>query len=245
MFEEFDPKAQRRDGRRMGASLLVSSIAYLGIAGGVIAASAAARQAVKEEDLVQIEIAAPPEPKPPEPPPPTPPPQATPPSPRPKVQRKALAAPTEVPKEKPEEAHKPLTEAPADDGKDGFTDGVAGGTGTAAAPAPAPAPAAPSSAPVHMPENAKPPELIKSQSPSPPYPEEARKGGVQGLVVARVTISREGQVTKVEILKGPEIFHEVVKATLIKWRYEPARLPDGTPISVFRIVPLPFKLENM
>lgn len=243
MFEEFDPKAQRRDGRRMGASLLVSSIVYLGFAGGVIAASAAARQAVKEEELVQIEIAAPPEPKPPEPPP-TPPPAATPPSPRPKVQRKALAAPTEVPKDKPAEADKPLAEAPADDGKDGFTDGVAGGTGTAPAPVATPPPA-PSSAPVHMPENAKPPELIKGQSPSPPYPEEARKNGVSGVVFARVTISREGQVTKVEILKGPQIFHEVVKATLIKWRYEPARLPDGTPISVFRIVPLPFQLENM
>jgi hypothetical protein len=47
------------------------------------------------------------------------------------------------------------------------------------------------------------------------------------------------------VLRGPEIFHAPVKAALMTWRYEPARLPDGTAISVFRIVQLPFKLQNM
>ena len=230
----------------MGASLAISSLVYLGIAGGVVAASAAARQVVKEEDLMQVKFAQPPAPEPPPPAPePEPPPGTQPPptSARPKVQRKQLAPPKEVPNEKPAEADKPLADAPADEAKDGFTDGVAGGTGTAPAVRPAPTPAAPTG-PVHLPERATPP-VLKSGATSPAYPEAARKAGVQAVVVARVTIARDGKVTNVEVLKGPEVFHAAVKAALMSWQYEPARLPDGTPISVFRIVPLPFKLENM
>lgn len=247
MFEEFDPKERRKDKRRMGASLAISSVVYLGLAGGVVAASAAARQAVKEEELVQIEVAAPPEA---EPPPPEPPPlEAPPPSPRPKVQRKALELPKEIPQEKPPEADKPLAEAPAaGEGQEGFSDGVAGGTGTAAAPAtpqPAPAPPAPkATGPVHLPESATPP-VAKSGNTAPVYPEEARKAGLQAVVIAKVTISAIGKVTAVDIMRGPEIFHAPVKAALMTWLYEPARLPDGTAIAVFRIVQLPFKLENM
>jgi protein TonB len=249
MFEEFDPKKQSKDKRRMGASLAVSSVVYLSIAGGLVAASAAARQVVKEEDLVQLAFAPPPEPEPVQPEPP-PPPVATPPSARPKVQRKELAPPREIPQDKPAESDKPLVDAPAPGaGQDGFTDGVAGGTGTAKAtappppPPPAPVPAKPSG-PIHMPENATPP-IAKSGNAAPAYPEEARKSGVQAVVIAKLTVSSEGKVTSVEILRGPEIFHAPVKAALMTWRYEPARLPDGTAFSTFRIVQLPFKLENM
>lgn len=247
MFEEFDPKTTQKDKRRLGASLAVSGVVYLSLAAGVVAASAAARQVVKEEELVQVEFALPPEPEPPPPEPepaPTPPPAATPPSPRPKTQRKTLEAPKETPKEKPPESDRPLSDAPPPgSGQDGFTDGAPGGTGKAPAPPPPPPPA-PSSAPVHLPEKATPP-VAKSGNAAPAYPEEARKAGLQAVVVAKVTISREGSVTGVDILRGPEIFHAPVKAALMTWRYEPARLPDGTAISVFRIVQLPFKLENM
>jgi protein TonB len=248
MFEEFDPKSKSRDKRRMGASLAVSGVVYLGIASGVVAASAAARQAIREDELVQIEVAAPPEPEPPAPEPP-PPPVATPPTPRPKVQRKELAAPQEIPNEKPPEADKPLVDAPEPGAaQEGFTDGVAGGTGTAPAPAAvAPAPPPPpvkASGPVHLPESATPPVALSGNA-SPAYPEEARKAGLQAVVVAKVTIDSKGKVTSVEILRGPEVFHAPVKSALLSWRYEPARLPDGTAISVFRIVQLPFKLENM
>jgi len=250
MFEEFDPKKQSKDKRRMGASLVVSGVVYLSIAGGLVAASAAARQVVKEEDLVQLEFAPPPEPEPVAPEPPPPPPEAAPPTPRPKVQRKELAPPKEIPQEKPAEADRPLVEAPAPEaGQDGFTDGVAGGTGTASVkpvpPPPAPpAPAIKPSGPIHLPENATPP-VAKSGNAAPAYPEEARKSGVQAVVIAKLTVSSDGKVTAVEILRGPEIFHAPVKAALMTWRYEPARLPDGTAFSTFRIVQLPFKLENM
>jgi len=247
MFEEFDPKKQTEDKRRMRASLAVSCVVYLSIAGALVAASAAARQAVKEEDLVQVEFAPPPEPEPvaPEPPPP---PAATPPSPRPKVQRKELAPPKEIPQDKPAESDKALVDAPAPGaGQEGFTDGTPGGTGHAAAvpPAPAaPAPVAKPSGPIHMPENATPP-VAKSGNTAPTYPEEARKSGVQAVVIAKLTVSSDGKVTAVEIMRGPEVFHAAVKTALMTWRYEPARLPDGTAFSTFRIVQLPFKLENM
>jgi protein TonB len=246
MFEEFDPTKSRKDKRRIGASLAVSSVVYLSLAAGVVAASAAARQAIKEDDLVQIEVAPPPVV---EPPPVVPPPlpAATPPSPRPKVERKALEVPKEIPQEKPPEAEQPLGDAPAAGaGQQGFSDGVAGGTGTAPAPAPAAvAPEAPkATGPIHLPESATPP-VAKSGNVAPVYPEEARKAGLQAVVIAKVTIGADGKVTKVDVLRGPEIFHAPVKAALMSWQYEPARLPDGTAISIFRIVQLPFKLENM
>jgi protein TonB len=248
MFEDFDPKKQTQDKGRMGASLAVSCVVYLSIAGGLVAASAAARQAVKEEELVQVEFAPPPEPEPVAPEPPPPPPAATPPSPRPKTARKELAPPKEIPQEKPPESDQPLVDAPAPGAQDGFTNGVVGGTGTGVAPAPAPAPAAVATprptGPIHLPENATPP-VAKSGNVAPAYPEEARKSGVQAVVVAKLTVSSTGTVTAVEIMRGPEIFHAPVKAALMTWRYEPARLPDGTAFSTFRIVQLPFKLENM
>ncbi len=252
MFEDFGPKHGRRDSRRFGLSLVASGLCYAAIGGGIVAASAAARKAVKEEELVQIEFAPPPEPvAEPEPPPPPPPEVAPPPSsPRPKVQRQELKPPTDVPDEKPPESDAKLVDAPPPgSGQDGFLDGVAGGKGTAPAPVappPPPPPPAPVKAagPVHLPESASAPVAKASNTP-PEYPEAARKAGVQAVVVAKLVIAADGRVTSVEIMRGPDIFHEPVRRALLAWRYEPARLPDGTALTVFRIVQLPFKLENM
>lgn len=253
MFEDFGPKKGRTEGQRFGLSLLASGLVYVTIGGGLVAASAAARQAIQEEELVQIEFSLPPEPvavpEPPAPPPKVAQPAA---SPRPKVERQALRTPDEIPKEKPAESDAALAEAPAaGSGQDGFLDGVAGGTGMApvkeavAPPPPPPPPPAPKAAgPVHLPESATAP-VAKSGNVAPEYPEAARKSGTQAVVVAKVVIAADGRVTSVEIMRGPDLFHESVKRALMAWRYEPARLPDGTAISVFRIIQLPFKLENM
>ncbi len=254
MFEDFEPKNGLKDGRRFGLSLLVSGLCYAALGGGVVLASAAARKVVQEEELVQIEFTPPPEPvAEPEPPPPPPPEATPPPSARPKVQRQELAPPKEIPKEKPPESDAKLVDAPEPgSGQEGFLDGVVGGTGTAPAAVPAPPPPPPpppppapkAQGPVHLPETATAP-VAKPNNVPPEYPESARKSGMQAVVVAKVVIAADGRVTSVEIMRGPDVFHEPVKRALLAWRYEPARLPDGTAISVFRIIQLPFKLENM
>jgi TonB family protein len=81
-------------------------------------------------------------------------------------------------------------------------------------------------------------------NPSPAYPEEARRNGVQGTVVARIVVETGGRVGQVEILSGPEELHDTVLRTLRRWRFRPATL-EGRPVSVQRIVRIPFRLETV
>jgi protein TonB len=246
MFEEFDPRALRGSRRQLAASVVASAAVYLGLLGSVVAASAAYRKVIQpDEELVQIELKTPPKPEPP--PPPEPPPIVQKPvaSPkpvsaaRPKAIRPELKAPDEIPDETPEEADGPLPDAPPEGlGQEGFLDGVVGGTGTArasevgvAAPAPPPPPPKPT------------PPAPAADNAAPEYPRAARRAGIGGIVKVRVWISAEGLVTRVDILEGDEIFHEAVREALMTWRYTPARMPDGTAVSVRRTVHIPFQIQ--
>ncbi len=242
MFEDFDGKRGARDRRRFGVSLLVSAVVYLGVFGSAVLATAAVRKIVQEEKLVQVEFKQPP----PEPPPPPPPEPAqvkeqkvvsTAPA-RAKVVRNELKAPDEIPDEKPEEAEGDLPDAPdPGEGRDGFLTGVVGGTGTAAhAPTPAPPPP--------KPRMVKPSAPIRNADTAfPEYPRAARRAGTVGTVVARIHVRIDGSVGKVEILDGPEVFHDSVREALMTWRYKPAQLSDGSAVADTHIVRIPFKLN--
>lgn len=239
MFEEFEKSSQRKARGRFGVSLATSILLCSGAFGGLIAASAAARSATQEEELVQVEFALPEEA-----PPPAPPAVEAPPPPKPKPRKAELAPPDEIPDEKPAEADGPLVEAaPVEEEPAPVAEAAPKPAVVEAPAAPAPRPKAPAG-PVQLPEQATPPVAVAGNTP-PAYPEEARKNGVQAVVIAKIVVRENGTVSSVDVLRGPEIFHAAVKAALMTWRYEPARLPDGTAISVFRIVQLPFKLENM
>ncbi len=238
MFEEFEKDSQGKGRGRFSASLATSILFCTGVFGGLIVASAAARSTVQEEELTQVEFAIPEEAPPP------PPVEAPPPPPveRPKPRKTELEAPEEIPDEKAAEADGPLADAPVQDAP--VVAAPAPGPAVVEAPAPPPPVRPKPSGPVQLPEQATPPVAVAGNTP-PAYPEEARKAGVQAVVIAKIVIRENGTVSSVEVLRGPEIFHASVKAALMTWHYEPARLPDGTAISVFRIVQLPFKLENM
>ncbi len=236
MFEEFEKESQRRGRGRFRASLAASLLLCSGAFGGLVAASAVARTVVEEEDLLQVEFALPEEPPPP-------PPVAVPPPPAPKPRREALAAPKEIPDEKAAEADGPLAEAePVREEAPAAEAAPAPAIVEVKTPAPVLRPKA--EGPVQLPEQASPPVALAGNTP-PEYPEEARKTGVQAVVIAKIVVRADGSVGSVQVLRGPEVFHAAVKAALMTWRYQPARLPDGTAIAVFRIVQLPFKLENM
>ena len=55
-------------------------------------------------------------------------------------------------------------------------------------------------APIRAGGEIKPPKLIKKVDPV--YPEEARKEGIQGVVILEATTDKEGNVVKVKILKS-------------------------------------------
>ena len=242
MFEGFDRSTKRKENGRFGASLAASMVVYLGVGAPIVIASAAAVKHQQEEKLVQIEFVEPPAPEP-EPPPPPPqeapkPIQSTKPA-RAKVVRPELEAPDEIPDEKPQESDAELSDAPpSDQGQEGFLTGQVGGTGTGEYAPPPPPPPPP------------PPKIVKTSSPVrgettlPEYPRSARRAGVTGTVLARIYVNAQGTITKVEILEGPEVFHEAVREALMTWKYTPARLSNGQAVADTHVVRIPFTLSN-
>ncbi len=85
------------------------------------------------------------------------------------------------------------------------------------------------------------PIALDSNAP-PDYPRAARRAGLEGVVIARVVVSADGRVAEVEIVAGPEIFHEVVRHALLLWRYVPATR-GGVPVAAARTIELPFSLR--
>lgn len=78
----------------------------------------------------------------------------------------------------------------------------------------------------------------------PPYPSLARQAGIEGSVLARVFIDREGNVTRVDILEAPsEVFHESVVRALMKSRFEPAFQGEHA-VASHILVPVDFRLSD-
>jgi periplasmic protein TonB len=64
-----------------------------------------------------------------------------------------------------------------------------------------------------------------------PYPEEARRAGVEGTVTLSITIDHEGRVVKVTVLSGPGYgLNEAARNALSRFRFKPA-VKNGEPVS--------------
>ena len=78
---------------------------------------------------------------------------------------------------------------------------------------------------------------------NPAYPDEARKQGITGKVTSKITISKEGKVTRVEVIESPhELLSDSAAAALPQWEYEPPTM-DGNPVSVIATVHINFQLR--
>jgi protein TonB len=75
----------------------------------------------------------------------------------------------------------------------------------------------------------------------PTYPQEAKAAGRTGVVILKVVIRADGVVTDVQVMRGDEPFVSAAVAAVKTWKYKPA-LYKGQPITVYRIVQIPFKL---
>lgn len=85
----------------------------------------------------------------------------------------------------------------------------------------------------------KPPKLIKKVEPA--YPEEARKNGVQGVVILEAKVDERGRVMDAMILRSiPELDQAAIDAVR-QWVYEPL-LIDGKPTKVLFTVTVRFQL---
>jgi protein TonB len=240
------------EGRRSWAkAFATSTVIYVGIAVAVVVLGTATKRVVldKNVDVTFVEKIIKEAPPPPPPPPPLPevkpePPAAAAPVIRPdqKIRKlevppkpKEMVAPKEMPKEAPREADPSEDKGVAvygDPGKGdpaGLEGGVAGGVvGGQVGGA------------IALPEDGIPPVPSKANA-IPPYPQEARASGKTGMVILKVVILADGTVADVKVMRGEEPFVSAAVQTVKKWKYEPARF-KGQPITVYRIIQIPFKL---
>jgi periplasmic protein TonB len=240
------------------SSLAASSVIYVAIALGVLSIPVTQRivERRKEVEIKFVEKVV----KPPPPPPPVEAPKIEPPKPavakpapapaaaapivRPdqKIRRldkppppKKLVVPKEMPLEAPKEADPSLDKGIAvyGDGTTGDVAGLEGGIAGGVAGGEVGGGGG-------IPEDADPPVPARGNV-KPTYPQQAIASKQTGMVVLKVLILADGSVTDVQVLKGEEPFVSAAVEAVKRWKYEPARY-KGQPITVFRVIHVPFKL---
>ena len=77
---------------------------------------------------------------------------------------------------------------------------------------------------------------------TPEYPQEARRGKMEGRIVLRVLVGKDGAVEKVEVLGGPEVFRGAAEAAAWQFRFRPGK-HEGQRRKVWMIMPIEFKLQ--
>jgi TonB family protein len=68
-------------------------------------------------------------------------------------------------------------------------------------------------------------------SPTPTYPELARKAHLAGTVKVQVVVSADGKIKEVKIIGGHPLLVDAVQETLKNWKYAPA---SGETITVLQ-----------
>ena len=88
-----------------------------------------------------------------------------------------------------------------------------------------------------------PPKLITKVTPS--YPEQARKAGIDGVVVLEARIGADGAVQDLRPLRSePMGLTKAAIEAVKQWRYEPARNAKGKALAVISTVTLSFLLDR-
>jgi periplasmic protein TonB len=78
---------------------------------------------------------------------------------------------------------------------------------------------------------------------APRYPDLARAGRVQGLVILEAVIDERGTVTQIRVLRSvPLLDHAAIEAVR-QWRYTPTLL-NGTPVPVIMTITCRFSLSS-
>jgi protein TonB len=180
-------------------------------------------------------VAAPPPPPPP--PPPAPRAAMAKPIPRPIIEEAPrFTAPVVVPEEiRPEEGIDLGVEGGVAGGVEGgVPGGVVGGVVGGIPDAPPPVQA------VRVGGQIKEPKKLKAVSPV--YPDIAKQARVQGVVILECTISPQGKVTNVTVLRGIPLLNDSAIEAVKQWVYTPTLL-NGVPVPVIMTVTVNFKLS--
>ncbi len=75
------------------------------------------------------------------------------------------------------------------------------------------------------------------------YPEEAVNGEISGTVKVKFVVEKDGSVSNIEALSGPEILQkEAIRVIRASGQWEPSSL-NGRTVRSYKIQPIVFKLE--
>jgi protein TonB len=86
----------------------------------------------------------------------------------------------------------------------------------------------------------KEPKKLKHVAPA--YPDIAKSARVQGVVILECTISPQGKVTNVTLLRGIPLLDQAAMDAVKQWVYTPTLL-NGVPVPVIMTVTVNFKLQ--
>ena len=196
---------------------------------------------------------------PPPPPPPPPPPVAVPVvkaahAPR-QFDANVLLAPRVIPKEiamiKDEEMPPPASVSGVVGGvPGGIPGGVMGGViggivGAVAAPAPPPPPEKPApkkEAPQQVRVSGAVQAGLLVRQIQPDYPLLARRAGVEGTVVLKAIIGKDGSVEQLTLISGQPLFVQAAMNAVKQWLYKPTYL-NGEPVEVVTEIDVNFHLQ--
>jgi len=181
---------------------------------------------------------APAPPPPPPPPPPAPKQQEAPkPTPVKQTEEPKFVAPVAVPeKVKPEEGMDLGVEGGMEGGVEGgVPGGVVGGVVGGLPDAPPPVQQA-----VRVGGHIKEPKKLKNIGPV--YPDIAKQARVQGIVILEATISPQGKVSDVKVLRGNPLLDPAAIEAVRQWVYTPTLL-NGVPVPVIMTVTVNFTLH--
>ncbi len=88
----------------------------------------------------------------------------------------------------------------------------------------------------------KEPQIIKQVIPK--YPELAQRAGIEGRVIVKIWVDKDGKPHKAVILKSDaEIFNAPAQEAAMQYRFTPAIMNKG-PVAVWVVIPFTFKLKQ-
>jgi periplasmic protein TonB len=79
----------------------------------------------------------------------------------------------------------------------------------------------------------------------PEYPRDARWQRIEGMVVVRVVVDRQGRVdpARVRVVQSVPALDAAAAAAILRWRFSPAIAHSGQPVPVIIEVPFRFNLR--
>jgi protein TonB len=107
-------------------------------------------------------------------------------------------------------------------------------------PTPPPVPKIEIREPIRVASSLQVSRLVKKVDPE--YPILARRGRIEGTVIAEAHITGSGTIDSLRIISGNPLFFQSVLDAVKQWRYEPTLL-NGEPIDVITTITVNFRLN--